>query len=203
MTAVHPDLRSADRALALLLLIAGSVGFTAAFVLIVEKMALLADAGYVPSCSLNPVLSCGSIMKTPQAEVFGFPNPLIGVAAFPVVAATGAAVLAGARFARWYWIGLQIGVTAGVMLIGWLIFQSLYRINALCPYCMVVWTVMVPLFLYVTLRNARAGTLGHRAQVSRLTSVIAEWHLLVLTVIATVILALVAHRFWYYWQTLV
>lgn len=37
--------------------------------LTVEKIALLKDAAYVPSCSINPVLSCGSVMTTPQAEL--------------------------------------------------------------------------------------------------------------------------------------
>ncbi|PRC62285.1 hypothetical protein C6A85_03910, partial [Mycobacterium sp. ITM-2017-0098] len=31
----------------------------------------------------------------------------------------------------------------------WLIFQSLYRIGALCPYCMVVWAVTIPLLVVV------------------------------------------------------
>jgi len=35
----------------------------------------------------------------------------------------------------------------------WLIFQSLYRIGALCPYCMVVWVVTITVFWNVTLHN--------------------------------------------------
>lgn len=56
-----------------------------------------------------------------------------------VVAATGASLLAGARFSRWYWLGLQIGVAAAAVFVHWLIVQSLYVLGALCPYCMVVW----------------------------------------------------------------
>ena len=93
---------STSRGLAWWLLVGGLVGLVAAFVLAVEKYALLADPSYVPSCSLNPVLSCGSIMASPQAEAFGFPNPLLGIAGFSVVAAIGAALLAGARFAEWF-----------------------------------------------------------------------------------------------------
>ena len=36
----------------------------------------------MPTCSINPVLACGSVINTPQASVFGPPNPLIGVGAF-------------------------------------------------------------------------------------------------------------------------
>lgn len=200
--ALDPTPRAPDRGLALLLLIGGFIGFTAGFVLTLEKFALLADPGYTPSCSINPILSCGSIMKTAQAELLGFPNPVIGVAAFPVVAATGAAVLAGARLARWYWIGLQVGVTLGVGFVAWLIFQSLYRINALCPYCMVVWVVVVAVFWYLTSRNLRAGVFGRRVANSAPARILAEWHLLALTVTILLIAGLVLEQFWYYWRTL-
>ncbi len=66
-------------------LIAGVIGLAAAFTLTVEKIEILINPAYVPSCSINPVLSCGSVMITPQASVFGFPNPLIGIVAFTVV----------------------------------------------------------------------------------------------------------------------
>lgn len=189
------------RPLAWLLLLGGVTGLLAAATLLVEKIALIADPAYVPSCSINPVLSCGSIMSTPQAELFGFPNPIMGVAAFPVLAATGAALLAGARLARWYWLGLQVGVVLGLALVGWLVFQSLYRIGALCPYCMVVWAVVVPVAFYVTSFNLRAGLLGGAAARSRAVRVVAESHVLVLAVVLVLVLALVLHRFWSYWVT--
>lgn len=190
-----------DRALAVLLLSGGLVGLAAAFTLVLEKLALLGDATYTPTCSLNPVLNCGSVMKTPQAELFGFPNPLIGIATFPVLIATGAVLLAGARPARWYWLGLQAGVTLGVTFVGWLIFQSLYRIGALCPYCMVVWTVVVPMFWYVSLRNANAGVLGVAVARSRVVRALRDWHLFGLVVLALIVVGLILEQFWYYWRT--
>ncbi|MEV6300415.1 vitamin K epoxide reductase family protein [Actinoplanes sp. NPDC051861] len=170
------------------LLCAGLVGALAAFVLAVEKFALLKDPGYRPSCSINPILSCGSVMTTGQAEVFGFPNPLIGVAAFPVVVATGAALLAGARLPRWWWLGMQAGALFGVGFVHWLAFQSLYRIGALCPYCMAVWVVMILIFTYVTVHNVG----GVLARVH--TAVPVAWLLL--------LAGLIGVRFWDYWRTL-
>src|SRR3712207_6860130 len=38
------------------------------------------------------------------------------------------------------------GITLGVVFVGWLITQSLYSIHALCPYCVVVWAVVIPTF---------------------------------------------------------
>lgn len=196
----HPPVT--DRALAWLLLVGGLIGTAAAFVLAVEKFKLLTDPAYVPSCSINPILSCGSIMTTDQAEVLGFPNPLIGIAVLPMVAATGAAVLAGTQLARWYWLGLQAGATAGMAFVCWLIFQSLYRIGALCPYCMVVWCVVLPIFCYLTLRNASQGVFGERVARARTVRIVGEAHALVLTAPALVVVALIGEQFWSYWSTL-
>ncbi|MGW5681580.1 vitamin K epoxide reductase family protein [Nonomuraea sp. NPDC003754] len=177
-----------------LLLVGGALGLVAAFVLAVEKIALLKNPAYVPSCSINPVLSCGSVMNTPQAEAFGFPNPLLGVAAFACVTTAGAALLAGARFRRWFWLGLQAGVTFGVVFVHWLVYQSLYVIGALCPYCMVVWAVTIPLFWYVTLHNLRR----HKA-----ARALAGYHTTVLTVWFIAVITMIGIRFWSYWSTLI
>jgi uncharacterized membrane protein len=210
-------LHSADRAAALtrrsgpfarslpwLLLVGGVTGLVAAFVLTVEKFALALDPDYAPTCSINPVLNCGSVMDTPQASAFGFPNSLLGIAGFAVVAAVGAALLAGAVFAQWFWGAVQVGVTAAAVFVHWLIAQSLYDIGALCPYCMAVWAVTVPIFWYVTLRNLdRARSKSALGQWFRLwlDSLIRN-HSLPLTVWFLVLIALIAQRFWSYWSTL-
>jgi len=68
-------------------------------------------------------------------------------------------VLARLHLPRWWWLSLQAGVLFGVAFVHWLFFQSLYRIGALCPYCMVVWVVMIVLFSYTTLYNVQVGRL--------------------------------------------
>ena len=128
-------------------LIAGVAGLAASMALTVEKFELLIDPHYVPSCNINPIVSCGSVMTTPQAAVLGFPNPLLGIIGFTVVLVTGVLTVSKVALPQWYWIGLSIGTLVGVVLVHWLIFQSLYRIGALCPYCMVVWAVSVPLLV--------------------------------------------------------
>lgn len=187
-------------ALPWLLVIGGAIGFLAAFVLTVEKMALLANPLYVPSCSISPVLSCGSVMTKPQAQVFGFANSLLGIGGFAIVATIGAAQLAGARFRRWFWLGLQIGVTLGVVFATWLMFQSLYAIGALCPYCMVVWAVTIPIFWYVTLYNLSTTSLPPAARA--IINGAIRYHTVILTMWFVIILVLIAARFWSYWTTL-
>ena len=185
------------RTLAWLLFVAGSVGVLAATVLTVEKLNIATDPTYLPSCDLNPILSCGTVMKTWQASLFGIPNSLIGIAGFAAVTTIGAALLARADFGRWFWVGLQVGVTAGAVFVHWLIFQSLYVIGALCPYCMVVWAVTMPIFWSVTVHNLQAWDRPPR-RVSRL----AEYTLLPLTLWFAGLVTLIALRFWDFWVTL-
>jgi uncharacterized membrane protein len=189
-----------DRLIGWVLTVGGLVGALAAFVLMVEKVALLKDPSYTPSCSINPILSCGSVMTTGQAEVFGFPNPLIGVATFPVVAATGAALLAGARLPRWWWLALQAGALFGVGFVHWLFVQSLYRIGALCPYCMAVWVVMIVVFAYLTLFNAERG---HIPVPRRVTGLLVAVHSTVPLLWLLILAALIGVRFRDYWSTLI
>lgn len=190
-----------ERPLAIGLLVGGLVGLVAAAVLLIERIRLAEDSSYVPTCSINPVLSCGNVMESAQASLLGFPNPVIGVAAFPVVIATGAALLAGARLARWYWAGLQAGVTVAMVFVAWLVFQSLYRIGALCPYCMVVWAVVIPLFWYVTARNAAAGVLGAPSG-GRLATGLRDWRAPLVFGTFLLVVLLVLERFWTYWSSL-
>jgi uncharacterized membrane protein len=181
------------RPLAWLYVVGGAVGLAAATALILEKLAVLRDPDYVPICSINPIISCGSVMGSSQAEAFGFPNPLLGIAAFAVVVTVGVAGLAGFTPPAWFRYGMQAGTTFGVAFTHWLIAASLYDIHALCPYCMVVWAVTIPIFWYTTLdtlRGSRAGELLARVH----SAVLAAWYLLI------VVLVLV--EFWDYWTTL-
>jgi uncharacterized membrane protein len=190
------------RAFGWLLVITGVLGLIAAFVLSVEKIKLLEDPSYVPSCSLNPIISCGSVMKTWQASAFGFPNMFMGLIGYALVVGIGAAVLAGARFKKWFWLCAQAGVLFGVGFVHWLISQSLYSIGALCPYCSVAWIATIPMFVYVTLHNLKHGIIPLPRAGRRVLAVALEFHWLIVVTWYLVIALLVLTRFWSYWQTL-
>lgn len=156
------------RALAWWLVVGGIIGSIASFDLIVEKMMLLSDPTYVPTCSINAVFACGSVMTSDQANAFGFANPILGTAGFAMVIASGFGILAGGSFRRWYWWGMQIGVIFGVIFVHWLMYASMAEIRALCPYCMVVWVVTIVTFWYITANNLRAGVFGDSPGVRRI-----------------------------------
>lgn len=173
MTSVLPDDRvatspaaapadrtaGATRGFAWLLVITGALGVLASFVITLDKYLLLENPAFAPSCNLGPVLSCTDVMRSEQASVFGFPHPMLGLAAYAVVVAIGAGSLAGARYHRRFWLGLQFGTLLGAGFCMWLTTQALYEIGALCLWCCLAWAATVVLFWYTTVHNLRHGVL--------------------------------------------
>lgn len=167
-----------DRGLGWLLTIGGAIGLFSAAVLIVEKVTFLQNKADGKStalgCDINPIVGCGSVINTDQASVFGFPNPLMGVAGFAIVVTIGVLLLLRVPLPKLVWLGLQAGTIFGIGLVTWLQYQSIYNLNALCPYCMAVWSVTIPIFVWVTARNLRVFAPGN--PVSRFVS---DWTLLI------------------------
>lgn len=186
------------------MLIAAIVGLLASFVLTYDKLHLLQNPAYQPGCNLNPVLSCGSVMETAQASIFGVPNTLFGLMAFTALGVVALLALTGTTFKRWFWLLMQLAATAGIVFVHYLIFEAVFRIHAICPWCFAVWLVTFPVFFGITLHNMRRNYFGvprHRFLIA-----ICDWidrhavDLFVLWYVALFTLLLV--RFWYYWQTL-
>lgn len=195
--------RTLPEVIGLLLVVLGMIGFIASADLSIEKVEILINPAYQPSCNISPLLSCGSVMITPQASAFGFPNPFIGVAGFAIVVTVGMALLAGASFKRWFWLGLEAGTLFGVLFITWLQFQSIFVIEALCPWCMVVWTVTIPIFLYTTLYNLREKNIKVSKKYDSLVRFLQSNHANILIGWYLVVVLTILIKFWYYWSTLI
>jgi uncharacterized membrane protein len=180
-------------------LIAGVIGLFASMTLTVEKIKILLNPSYVPSCNINPVVSCGSVMVTPQASLLGFPNPLLGIVGFTIVVVTGVLAVAKVSLPQWYWVGLAVGTLVGAVFVHWLIFQSLYRIGALCPYCMVVWVVTISLLVVVFSIVLRPVLASRESAVARL---LFDWRWSIVALWFTAVFLLIMVRFWNYWSTL-
>ncbi|RMB79434.1 vitamin K epoxide reductase family protein [Streptomyces shenzhenensis] len=189
----------ASRALAWLLIVSGALGILASFVITIDKFQLLRDPHFSPSCNLSPVVSCTNVMQSAQASVFGFPNPMLGLLTYPVVVAVGFALLAGARFQRWFWLGLNAGTLFGAGFCMWLMTQALYEIGALCLWCCLAWAATIAMLWYVTVHNLRHGIIRAPRTV---VAGVREFHWAVPVTWYLAIVMLIATRWWDYWQTL-
>jgi uncharacterized membrane protein len=142
---------TSEKGLYITMLVAGIFAFLAAFVLSIEKVHMLQNPDAVLSCTVNLVLNCASVMKTPQASLFGFPNSFIGVAGFAIVIAVAMGGLLKVKYSRAYLVTAQVFYGLGLLFSYWLFFQSVYVIQVLCPWCLVV-TFMTTIIFEALLR---------------------------------------------------
>jgi uncharacterized membrane protein len=144
---------------AIWLIFAGVVGWWAAFSLTMERFHQLQNPGAAASCDFSVLVQCSTNLQSSQGAVFGFPNPILGLAAWIAPIVVGVGLLAGARFARWFWALFWLGFALALSFVVWLIAQSLFVLATLCPWCMVTWSVVIPSFFVVTLHVLREGVI--------------------------------------------
>jgi uncharacterized membrane protein len=153
------SLEKSNRWIFATMLVFGVVGLVASFILGVEKIHLIENPNAQLTCSINLVLNCASVMQTWQSSLFGFPNPYIGMMAYPVVITVAVAGLAGVRFPRPFMLTAQICYGLGLIFAYWLFFQSVYAIQILCPWCLFVTAATTILFDTLLRYNVRENNL--------------------------------------------
>jgi uncharacterized membrane protein len=173
------------------LIIASVIGLTAAFALTVEKFVLLENPSDALSCDISPFIQCSKNLESWQGEVFGFPNPMLGLMGWMAPLIVGVAVLAGARFPRWFWAVFGAGITFAFGFVCWLIGQSLYDLFVLCPWCMITWAVTIPTFFATMLHLTRNGTFTGNEKIKDRANSLMAWVPLA-TVLAYAVIILLA-----------
>lgn len=156
----HDDKRIRDNRWIFLSMLVGALfSLLAAFVLSVEAIEIAKNPNASLSCSVNVVLNCATVAKHPSAELLGFPNSFIGLMAEPVVITVAIAGLAGIAFPRRFMFFAQIGYTLGFIFAIYLFYTSMFVIQALCPWCLLV-TVSTTFVLFsITRYNIRENNL--------------------------------------------
>lgn len=188
-----------EKALPYLFVIGGFLGLLASFTLTYDKIQLLQDPSYKPACSLNPVISCGSVMKTAQASIFGVPNSVFGLIGFSMLAMLGVVLLAGATLKRWLWLAAEGMAILGVLFVHYLFYQSLFQIGSVCPWCFLVWLITIAVFWGLTTYNMRVGNIKTPSAIKEFFN---KYSADVLILWYVALFAAVIIRFWDYWKTL-
>lgn len=149
----------ADTRYAILSLLTGILAFASSAMLVYEHLQIAKDASHVSVCDMNAILNCGTVMRTPFAEAFGFPNPYIGLVGYAITITIATAILAGARFSRWYWLCMNVGHVLAFCFILYLWFNTTFVIGALCLFCMIVWIMQTILMTKTTAYNIQTGVI--------------------------------------------
>lgn len=153
------EARKADTRYAILSLLTGILAFASSAMLVYEHLQIAKDASHVSVCDMNAILNCGTVMRTPFAEAFGFPNPYIGLVGYAITITIATAILAGARFSRWYWLCMNVGHVLAFCFILYLWFNTTFVIGALCLFCMIVWIMQTILMTKTTAYNIQTGVI--------------------------------------------
>lgn len=177
--------------LALSLIVLGILGFVAAFALTLDKFTLLEDPKADLSCNFSILVGCSTNLNSAQGEVFGFPNSLLGIVFWSMTITVGVGLLAGAAFARWFWMLYTLAATCSLAFVLWFISQSLFVLKVLCPWCMVTWLVTIPVFFVVLLHSLRSGAIPAPDAVRRLAGKAFGW-IPFLSLVVYLIVALLA-----------
>ena len=148
----HEDLKRQNLA-AFIMLIGSALGLLASFMLSIEALILAKNSHAVLSCDLNSVLSCSTVANHWSATILGFPNSFIGVMTLPVMVTIAVALLAGAKFPRWFMQAAQAGAVAGMVFAVWMFYMSYIEIGVLCPWCLTLDAGMTLIFFGLTRYN--------------------------------------------------
>jgi len=184
---------SGNRGWAWMLVVGSTIGFLASMILTIDRFKLLTDPQTVLVCDISPFVTCGPVMSSRAGALFGFPNPLLGIAGFALAGTTGMVLLAGARLARWYLACFEVGCLLAVIFLTWLQAQTLYVIGALCIWCMCVWAVTIPMFVVTTAKTLSAGVFGNGLR--RVGQIVGSWTVPIVAIWYLVILTAIALRF--------
>lgn len=151
----------AERPLALgvWLIVGGAIGLLAAFMLTLETVLYYKDPSQGAACDFSVLVSCSHNMSSSYGWLFGFPNPMLGLMAWPVVITFGVLVVSGVRLPAWLWRGLAFGTMLAMLLVSGFVSISIFILNVLCPWCMLTWAVVIPTFWAVLLYTLKEGLL--------------------------------------------
>ena len=147
---------------ALALLLGSGLGLLASFVLSIEALTLAKNSHAVLNCDLNSVISCSAVANHWSATLLGFPNSFIGMMTLPVMVTIAVALLAGAKFPKWFMWGAQLGAVVGLLFAGWMFYMSYVEIGALCPWCLTLDAGMLLIFYGLTRHNVLNKIIEHR-----------------------------------------
>ncbi|WP_454051310.1 vitamin K epoxide reductase family protein [Cellulomonas sp. Marseille-Q8402] len=154
-----PPRRAWRRRTAIEMVVSGVIGLYTSFVLSIEAWHLAADPDATFRCDISSVISCGTVARTWQAQLLGFPNAFLGIAFEVVVITISVAAIGGVRFPRWFMLGTQVVYTIALLFAYWLFLQSYFVIGALCPWCLLITVTTTLVWAGLTRWNVRDGHL--------------------------------------------
>ena len=154
-----PSTRTRTTAIGIALILFGLIGLWAALSLMIEAVQYYKHPDQSLACDFSVLVSCSHNIASSYGSLFGFPNPILGLMAWPIVITTGALLVGKVPLPAWYWRGFSIGCALALLLVAAFVSFSMWSLQVLCPWCMLTWSVTIPTFWTVVLHAGRQGYL--------------------------------------------
>ena len=126
-----------------IMLVTSAIALLTSLILSSETLALARTPHKALGCDINTLVSCSKVAQTWQAEFirFGelsFPNAFFGIAAESVFVTLAVVGIAKVKLPKWLAIFSWIGRLCALLYAYWLFSQSMFVIQVLCPWCLVL-----------------------------------------------------------------
>ncbi|VEI14085.1 vitamin K epoxide reductase family protein [Trueperella bialowiezensis] len=195
----HEKAGGASRETGIVWVVASFVGMFAAFMLLLAERAYLKNPAGDLLCDINPLVGCSSWFTKWQGTLFfDVPNALWGALFFAGMVGLGLVLVTGGRMHRLLWLAASAGTTLGMVWVLWFGYQSYGVERSICPYCVVVWLAVIPLFVHVVARTLQAGHLG--AGAARVGSTLVRDRWVIVGVIYGLLVIATVVAFWDVWD---
>jgi uncharacterized membrane protein len=126
----------------MLVLLGSGMGLLASFMLSLEAYWRALNPTQVFSCDVNAKLSCSSVAASWQSTLLhwpgggAIPNAFLGLGIFAVFVTIGVFIASHATIPEWILWGFRLGVVAELVFSTWLLWESMFVIGAMCPWCL-------------------------------------------------------------------
>jgi uncharacterized membrane protein len=143
----------------IVIMVAALIGLIAAFALSVEAIELAKNPNAKLSCSINSVIDCAAVGNTSYSSLLGFPNSYIGMMVEPffiTVAITGLFIV---KMPRKLMFAVQMMAIFALLFAYYLFHISVFTINVLCPWCLLVDVATIIMITAITRYNIREDNL--------------------------------------------
>lgn len=172
------------------LLVASTAGMVASLGLLKTELHHLADPTASLNCDISILVGCSSSILSPEAHLFlGLPNAAMGIGFFAVTFFVAVLSFLKVGLPRLVWNLLAVGAGVSLLLIVFFLWASIFKFQALCPYCLVIWGSTFVIFSLLitfagaTCRNPQVSSVGRPLHANAWAVVVT---LVLLTVIAVV-----------------
>lgn len=173
---------------ALLVFVCSLIGMGASIGLLLSERSLLSNPDKTLSCDINPLVGCSDFLTSQyNTAFFSVPNAVWGLAFFSAMAALSVAWLAGAHFSTWLWRLICVGMVGASAWLVWFWYVSFFVKGSMCPFCLVIWCVTIPLVIHTWIRAVQGG---HLPCTPQLRSILVHWRWAIVLVVYLCVFAL-------------